>query len=951
MNVRFYDKNNNLIERNDKKTKPHRIAYVEAYLSVYDSRFESYRRFLNNDGTININKIPTELLNIVAYRVPSEGAYSIFPIRVVGFTDSVSQGIMLPTDLLQISGFDFDIDKLFFFAKEFFFDKEHKLIIPKIRINGKNREDIIQSVTNQGSSKAALDNTFIDLLLEQMTSPEYTAKFFEPGSVTKLERIADILQVTEFYTEKELLKLFPGTNSIEQTLINLSSKELRELIKNKKQLSSPIFFEEALRNRREVMSGASLISRFALTNSAHAKLNNLGIEILKNQVIKLNGKELYILDPSTVESDEKIEFISRIIASFISSAVDNTKNPILGKLNANETTVNYITYLLRLGYNPMEVLLFMSQPIIKDFVNTAESDNNSNTPHKYIFQDVLQRYEDKFKKLTALEDIDRLSISKIDINNDLMLNSLLNAKIVRKNEVLLQNQLAIGYMFQKILPVAEMNKNLTLILRGDTTAFAGGKISNVKARELAIERFKIANQETGFLMGANDLITNLFPEHKTLTLNLLLEQKLPIVQAFTNGALFKTKELLKNYFPQYKPGYEDLISNISNMTKSGILSEYVLTELFFHSMIYFLQNNPLFGDEYLPKIKQVIPAVDKRAYYYFGFMKDWKKTIEDNPELSKLEFINRFTYTPLEFAGYNKISFKNSGKITGALRELYELEQNILMSTKKGKTLLTELFQYEYFTNGLKFSNDGFSHLFTTFLKEQLDTVIGTDQNVSPTYLETVRSILTLAEDFSGKEEFLHQFIQNHPKLTALVQSADNTTYKKSFIDTDGNIRETIDISLTDLKGKNKILLKDHLLYDDELSTLQNALHDYISFDNGRILYRKTSLSSEKYNHVTYENVSILSSLEYEIGRDVQTALTQEMRNKYDPIKTKSTVSRNGFDKITENDDPYHNRNHYNDEITIENSTKKDAPNVKQLDLFAELPSNNFKDANNEFPC
>jgi hypothetical protein len=75
------------------------------------------------------------------------------------------------------------------------------------------------------------------------------------------------------------------------------------------------------------------------------------------------------------------------------------------------------------------------------------------------------------------------------------------------------------------------------------------------------------------------------------------------------------------------------------------------------------------------------------------------------------------------------------------------------------------------------------------------------------------------------------------------------------------------------------------------------------------------------------------------------------MRNKYDPIKTKSTVSRNGFDKITENDDPYHNRNHYNDEITIENSTKKDAPNVKQLDLFAELPSNDFKDANNEFPC
>ena len=65
--------------------------------------------------------------------------------------------------------------------------KNINLSFQKIRINGKNREDIIQSVTNQGSSKAALDNTFIDLLLEQMTSPEYTAKFFEPGSVKKLK--------------------------------------------------------------------------------------------------------------------------------------------------------------------------------------------------------------------------------------------------------------------------------------------------------------------------------------------------------------------------------------------------------------------------------------------------------------------------------------------------------------------------------------------------------------------------------------------------------------------------------------------------------------------------------------------------------------------------------------------------------------------------------------------
>ena len=73
--------------------------------------------------------ISTELLN-VAYRVPSEGAYSIFPIRVVGFTDSVSQELCyLHCKYLVLTLILINI----FFAKEFFFDKKRKLIIQKLK--------------------------------------------------------------------------------------------------------------------------------------------------------------------------------------------------------------------------------------------------------------------------------------------------------------------------------------------------------------------------------------------------------------------------------------------------------------------------------------------------------------------------------------------------------------------------------------------------------------------------------------------------------------------------------------------------------------------------------------------------------------------------------------------------------------------------------------------------
>jgi hypothetical protein len=106
------------------------VKYIEAYLPAYCK--EMYADFLETtpEGyqTINFKKMEAafgekeaeKLLQVIGYRIPTEDKYSIMPIRIVGFMPVVAgTSIMLPSDIITMSGTDFDIDKLFLMVREF----------------------------------------------------------------------------------------------------------------------------------------------------------------------------------------------------------------------------------------------------------------------------------------------------------------------------------------------------------------------------------------------------------------------------------------------------------------------------------------------------------------------------------------------------------------------------------------------------------------------------------------------------------------------------------------------------------------------------------------------------------------------------------------------------------------------------------------------------------------
>jgi hypothetical protein len=89
----------------------------------------------DNDGNTLLEKKFPGILDMIAYRIPTEREYSMVVLKVKKFTSKTAGGIIrVPAPGIKTTGFDFDVDKLYFMRKEY---KVHDL-----------SEDQIQDIWN-----------------------------------------------------------------------------------------------------------------------------------------------------------------------------------------------------------------------------------------------------------------------------------------------------------------------------------------------------------------------------------------------------------------------------------------------------------------------------------------------------------------------------------------------------------------------------------------------------------------------------------------------------------------------------------------------------------------------------------------------------------------------------------------------------------------------------------
>ena len=112
------------------KGKNKRVKYIPCLLPasskdiLKDYLIETPEGYYTLDFKLMEENMDDDLLYLLGYRIPTEQKYSMFPLKVVGFMpESAGSSIMLPAEAVAMSGFDFDIDKLFLMMKEWYREK------------------------------------------------------------------------------------------------------------------------------------------------------------------------------------------------------------------------------------------------------------------------------------------------------------------------------------------------------------------------------------------------------------------------------------------------------------------------------------------------------------------------------------------------------------------------------------------------------------------------------------------------------------------------------------------------------------------------------------------------------------------------------------------------------------------------------------------------------------
>lgn len=141
---------------------------VECLLPATSKHFFDPFLKRNSDGSrdviLDIEKMQKEcpeLLEAIGYRIPTEDKYSMVPLVIKGFLPEINGGcIMLASDVVALSGSDFDIDKLYMMFKAFkhnnFIDQLSDENINTIITNSPIRERIenyIESVIDKDYNK------------------------------------------------------------------------------------------------------------------------------------------------------------------------------------------------------------------------------------------------------------------------------------------------------------------------------------------------------------------------------------------------------------------------------------------------------------------------------------------------------------------------------------------------------------------------------------------------------------------------------------------------------------------------------------------------------------------------------------------------------------------------------------------------------------------------------
>lgn len=795
--------------------------------------------------------------------------------------------------------------------KEWFKENKEKYRLAKPIIS-KVKYDFNKSP--QENSLEARNNLLIDMMYGVLTNADTASKILNPGGFDYQKKSARIMTILNDSYESDLAQALKDMGielnktvqkggksypkSIASYLFDLDLDTLDKLAEKTKVKMDPLSPRTQVMLHQQNMTGAKLIGIYANHNANHALMQHTQLALdEENGSFVLNGKRLTSLHD--IMNGDK-EFISKNNAGFLAASVDNVKDPVLAALNQNTFTADASMLLSRLGYNPIEIGLLMMQPIVQEITQTYFRESREGKGKDTIIDEVL----DKYKEKAALNNDLTYDNYK---NNSFYIEELADNIMLAKEAVtdrsqtsdfrkieFYQKQVAVGYLFKRVMNSADALGQLVQATRSDTQGGAAGP--TIADTELKMQKVKdlldqIENNDKFPLKNANVILDGLLsdnPDTDTLR-ERLLSAPLPFLQAFYTLGLQKTEEMLGSYFPQYTESFRTVIDDLRDMTKTGKLNVKTMNSIYNDLLAYIMSKNGFFGSELIVNPDSevgdiIVTSSDKRKDFINNFPEYFKRVVTDNEDIADLEFIKRLKVIRANDSNpVDTVVFKNVGQLSPTLRERYmrDWASLLYMNNPEAQKLALNLFRYSYYRNGFAFGPSTFIHLAPVAVR-----------NAIPEYISTLRTLLSSSDDYS---QFVDQYVYNHLDNRKLVPEIPDTA-SVQFIGEDNEVKDEVTFVIDDNAtfGDKKVIKK-------RIDTPDGPAYDFFKYIGKRIrgnyvYYKLASLGTEQTNVATYERIEPLgfrnSFIEYEYGKDVEEMETAIDKNRKDYDPYADTLSR-----------------------------------------------------------
>lgn len=772
----------------------------------------------------------------------------------------------------------------------------------------------------QENSLEARNNLLIDMMYGVLTNADTASKILNPGGFDYQKKAARIMTILNDSYESDLAQALKDVGvelnktvqkgeksypkSIASYLFDLDLDTLDKLAEKTKVKMDPLSPRTQVMLHQQNMTGAKLIGIYANHNANHALMQHTQLALSeKNGSFVLNGKRLTSLHD--IMNGDK-EFISKNNAGFLAASVDNVKDPVLAALNQNTFTADASMLLSRLGYNPIEIGLLMMQPIVQEITQAYFRESREGKDKNTIIDEVLSKYKEKaaINNDLTYDNYKNNSFYIEELADNIMLakeavTDSSQTSDFRKIEFY-QKQVAVGYLFKRVMNSADALGQLVQATRSDTQGGAAGP--TIADTELKMQKVKdlldqIENNDKFPLKNANVILDGLLSDSSnTDTLReRLLSAPLPFLQAFYTLGLQKTEEMLGSYFPQYTESFRAVIDDLRDMTKTGKLNVKTMNSIYNDLLAYIMSKNGFFGSELIVNPDSevgdiIVTSSDKRKDFINNFPEYFKRVVTDNEDIADLEFIKRLKVIRADDNNpVDTVVFKNVGQLSPTLRERYmrDWASLLYMSNPEAQKLALNLFRYSYYRNGFAFGPSTFIHLAPVAVR-----------NAIPEYISTLRTLLSSSDDYS---QFVDQYVYNHLDNRKLVPEIPDTA-SVQFIGEDNEVKDEVTFVIDDNAtfGDKKVIKK-------RIDTPDGPTYDFFKYIGKRIkggytYYKLTSLSTEQTNVATYERIEPLgfknSFIEYEYGKDVEEMETviDKNRKDYDPYA--DTLSRFDFGDV-----------------------------------------------------